>query len=96
MFFLNSSPSIIPFPFFHFKLPLLNNINMQYEFQLTLIYEKTCLCHWVGLNKESPNMVNSVCHIQLHFTASQLTTYNPVLTVFIYFLLKLQKKNVAA
>ena len=50
------------------------------------------LCHWVGLNKESLDMVNSVCHTQPHFTASQLMTYNPVLTVFVYFLLKLQNE----
>jgi len=91
MIFLNLSPSIISFPLFHFKSPLLININIEYEFQLTLIYEM-CLCHWVGLNKESLNMVNSVCHTQPHFTASQLMIYNPVLTVFIHFLLKLQNE----
>lgn len=88
MIFLNSSPSI-PLSHFFTLSPLLNIINIQYEFQLTLIDEKMCPCHWVGLNKESLNRVNSVCHIQPHFTASQLMTNNPVLTVFVYFLLKL-------
>lgn len=50
----------------------------------------------LGRSEQSiPGMVKSVCHIQLHFIASRLVTYNLVPTIFIPFI-KITEQNVAA